>query len=193
MAVRVLIDRPALRTALTERGMSLSDDAAATVVVAHAGALSDARRCCPDARLLAVAHDEAEELAAFAAGADDVARGSDALVSLRAARLLMAGDTMVRVGSLRIDRLTRTAVRGGRMLRLLPREYALLELLARHAGTTVDHATLRRMLFGLPFDPGTNVLAVHVSRVRAVLHRGFAQPMLLTERGRGYRLIADDG
>lgn len=189
MRVRVLIDRPALPAALHALGLPLTDDPCAVVAIVRADALADAH-CCPAARVLAVARDEAEELAALAAGADDAARGSDALVSLRAARLMVPPTTLT-VGTLRLDRLSRTAARAGRALRLLPREYALLEMLARHAGTTVSHAALRREVFGLPFDPGTNLLAVHVSRVRRALDHGQARPMLLTDRGRGYRLIAD--
>ncbi len=66
----------------------------------------------------------------------------------------------------------------------------MLVHLARHAGRTVPHAELRRAVFGLAFDPGTNLLAVHASRLRAALDRGFAWSMLHTDRGRGYRLVA---
>lgn len=189
MAVRVLIDRPALTAALRARGMRLTDDAGAAVAIVRAEALGDAR-CCPAARVLAVARDEAGERAALVAGADDAASGSDALLSLRAARLL-APAPVVRLGSLRIDRLARSATRAGRPIALLPREYALLDRLARSAGQTVSHAELRRALSGLRFDPGTNVLAVHVSRLRGALHRDGAAAILLTDRGRGYRLVDD--
>lgn len=191
MAVRVLIDRPGLRAALRALGLPLSEDSHAGVAIVSALALADAR-CCPAARVLAVARDAAEEYAALLAGADDAACGSDALVSLRARRLLAPPATLT-VGSLRIDRLTRTATRAGRALDLLPREYALLELLARHAGRTVRHVDLCRELLGLPFLPGTNVLAVHVSRLRGALHHGDSRAILLTDRGRGYRLIDDGG
>ena len=99
---------------------------------------------------------------------------------------------MVTIGSLSIDRIARTAARGGRPLALLPREFALLDLLARHCNQTVARAALHEALFGLRFDPGTNVLAVHVSRLRAELERDGRTPMLLTDRGRGYRLVPDD-
>lgn len=190
MAVRVLVDRPALPAALHALGVALTDQPYAGVAIVRADALGDAR-CCPVARVLAVARDEREEVAALMAGADDAACGSDALVSLRAKRLL-GPPTLLTIGSLRIDRLARTAARAGRALALLPREYALLDMLARHAGETVCHAALRRELFGLRFDPGTNVLAVHVSRVRSALDHGGAPPMLLTDRGRGYRLVDDN-
>ena len=189
MVIRLLVDRPTLSAALHAVGVTLTDAPDAAVAIVRAATLGDAR-CCPAARILAIAHDEAEEVAALASGADDAARGSDALVSLRAKRLLALGTTLT-LGSLRIDRLSRTATRGGCPLPLLPREYALLELLARHAGSTVAHADLHRALFGLRFDPGTNVLAVHVSRVRRALTANGASAMLLTDRGRGYRLVAD--
>lgn len=195
MAVRVLINRPALPAALRALGVLLSDAADAAVVVVDAGALDDAR-CCPAARVLAVASDEAQEHAALLAGADDVARGSDALVSLRARRLLAPAATIA-IGTLHLDRVARTATRDGRRLALLPREFALLDLLARHPGTTVHHAELRRELLGLCFHPGTNVLAVHVSRLRRALDgeggggSDGAPAMLRTDRGRGYRLVPD--
>lgn len=191
MAVRVLLDRPELAAALRMLGIPLTDTTQATVAIVHAGALGDAR-CCASARVLAVARDEAEERAALLAGADDATCGSDALVALRARRLL-APPTVIALGSLRIDRIARTATRHGRALALLPREYALLDLLARHAGRTVSHAELRRVLLGLSFHPGTNVLAVHVSRVRRALGDDGAASILRTDRGRGYRLVDDGG
>lgn len=190
MAVRLFVDRPALPPALQALGVALTDAATAAVAIVRAAALTDAR-CCPAARVLAVARDEAEEVAALAAGADDATCGGDALVAFRAKRLLAPAAT-VTLGSLRIDRLARTATRGGRPLALLPREFALLDRLARDAGSTVGHAALHRALFGLRFDPGTNVLAVHVSRVRRALAANGLSAMLLTDRGYGYRLVPDD-
>jgi DNA-binding response OmpR family regulator len=190
MAVRLLVDRPALPAALQDLGVALTDAPTATVAIVRAAALRDAR-CCPSARVLAIAHDEAGEIAALAAGVDDATCGGDALVALRAKRLF-AHATIVTLGSLRIDRLARTASCAGRTLALLPREFALLDLLARDAGSTVGHAALYRGLFGLRFDPGTNVLAVHVSRVRRALAASGMAAMLRTDRGRGYRLVPED-
>ena len=61
---------------------------------------------------------------------------------------------------------------------------------SRAAGRCVGRAELLAAVWGLRFDPGTNVVEVHVSRLRARLDRGFAAPMLVTDKGRGYRLVA---
>ena len=71
---------------------------------------------------------------------------------------------------------------------LRPREYRLLLHLAERAGAVVSQDDLRRAVWGLRFHPGTNLVAVHISRLRAMLDRGFSTPMLLTEKGVGYRL-----
>lgn len=189
MAVCVLIERPTLPAALRAVGLTLVAPPAATVAIVAARALADAR-ACPAARILAVATNESDERAALLAGADDASSGSDTTIALRARRLL-APAAAITIGSLHIDRITRTARRNGCPLSLLPREYALLDLLARHCNQTVTRAQLHQALFGLRFDPGTNVLAVHVSRLRAALEREGGAPMLLTDRGRGYRLIPD--
>ncbi|KQT32034.1 hypothetical protein ASG29_09265 [Sphingomonas sp. Leaf412] len=187
MGVQVLIDRPGVTVALAARGVA----AGQAVLVAHAGAVPSLRLRHPHAAMLAVAADGAGEAAALDAGADDAVAGGapDALVAIRAERLLASRGGW-RVGALSIDPVARDAWREGRRLAPLPREYALLAHLARHAGETVAHADLYRAVFGLRFAPGTNVLAAQVSRLRARLDRGFAFPMLLTDRARGYRLVA---
>lgn len=94
------------------------------------------------------------------------------------------------IGELIIDRIARHVTRAGRKLTLLPREYALLLHLAQHAGQAVLCAALLEAAWGLRFYPGTNVGAVHVPHLRAKLDRGFAAPMLRTDKGVGYRLAA---
>ena len=71
---------------------------------------------------------------------------------------------------------------------MLPREYELLVHLAERADQVVSRRALLDAVWGLRNDPGTNVVQVHVSRLRAKLDRGQPQPMLLSERGKGYRL-----
>lgn len=130
---------------------------------------------------------------AIDAGADDaVAFGASSHeVAARVAALLARSHLpIIGLGTLRIDQLHRTVTRDGRPIELLPREYALLLHLARHAGQCFSRAALLAQIWGLRFDPGTNVVEVHVSRLRAKLDRGFDRPMLITERGRGYRLVA---
>lgn len=190
MAVLLLIDRPGLEKALRLHGVPLAgpEDTPALLIAPAAHCTSLSVRF-PGVSLLAVARDVAEERAALDAGVADAACGDDAVIAVRAARLL-APEGWWHIGDLAIHRVARRATRAGRPLTLLPREYAMLVHLARHAGHTVPHAELRRAVFGLGFDPGTNLLAVHASRLRAALDRGFDWPMLHTDRGRGYRLVA---
>ena len=133
---------------------------------------------------------------ALDAGADDAVteQARDPLVAARVAALIRRcrADRLLEIGSLTIDPVARRASRGGRMLALLPREFAVLLHLAASAGAIVPRAALREAVCGIGFDPGTNVIEVHVSRLRAKLDGHAAVPMLRTERGCGYRLIADD-
>lgn len=153
--------------------------------------LAQVRVAYPSAAVLAVVPDEASEAALLAAGADEVVRAgaSAALVAARAAALAARGMRLV-AGPLTIDLVARTACCDGRRLALREREHALLVALARRAGRTVDHATLRREACGLGFDPGTNLLAVHVSRLRAALAPAAA---IVADKGRGYRLDCGPG
>ena len=80
--------------------------------------------------------------------------------------------------------------RRGTAIELKPREYSLLEYLARNAGRVVTRTMLLEQVWDYHFDPGTNVIDVHVSRLRRKLEEGFGQPILHTVRGAGYRLAA---
>ncbi|MDG5489400.1 response regulator transcription factor [Sphingomonas sp. BGYR3] len=128
-----------------------------------------------------------------AGAADAVTHTADlAEIAARASAILRTPPSpVIGLGGLTIDPVSRAASRDGRPLDLLPREYALLLHLARHAGQCIERTALLAQVWGLRFDPGTNVVAVHVSRLRAKLDRQFDRPMLLTEKGRGYRLVAD--
>lgn len=144
----------------------------------------------PGARWLALADDNATTLAALDDGADDAVSACTwpPLIAARIARL--ARPALLRAGPLVVDPLARRAWRDGRALKLLPREYAVLLHLVQCADRLVTRADLRVAVWGHDFDPGTNVIEVHMSRLRAQLDRD-AAPMLLTERGRGYRLVSD--
>ncbi|MBA15200.1 MAG: DNA-binding response regulator [Sphingomonas sp.] len=107
-----------------------------------------------------------------------------------AARLRSPITQPIKLGELRIDTLHRRATREGQSLALLPREFALLLYLAQRPGACVGRKELHRAIWGLNFDPGTNVIEVHISRLRAKLDRDFATAMLRTEKGQGYRLVA---
>ena len=98
--------------------------------------------------------------------------------------------TLLRVGDLEMDLIGREVRRGGREIDLQPREFQLLEFLMRHAGQSVTRTMLLEKVWEYHFDPQTNVIDVHVSRLRAKLDKGFDRPMLLTVRGAGYRLEA---
>lgn len=127
---------------------------------------------------------------AIDAGADDAVdgRAGPEEIAARLAALTRAPNNRIGVGDLVIDRIQRSAQRAGRPIDLLPREYALLVHLAERAGQVVSRRALLDAVWGLRIDPGTNVVQVHVSRLRAKLDRGQPQPMLLSERGKGYRL-----
>ncbi len=98
--------------------------------------------------------------------------------------------TKLKVGELELDLLARTVSRQGRPIDLLPREFSLLEFLMRHAGQVVTRTMLLESVWDYHFDPQTNVIDVHISRLRHKLDKGFAHPMLQTVRGAGYRLSA---
>lgn len=182
---RLQCETPGLRAALARRGVAVGGDGIVLVT-------DDATiRLAPGPVLLLV--DDARDIAAAldAGAADAVLRASPAdEIAARIAARLRAAAPPIGIGELAIDRIARTVTRAGRALRLLPREYALLVHLAQHAGRTVPRAALLEAVWGLRFDPGTNVVAVHVSRLRAKLDHGFAGAMLHTEKGIGYRLDA---
>ena len=129
---------------------------------------------------------------ALDAGADDAVAhpASAGEVAARLAARLRRRPAPLVLGALEIDLVDRRVTRAGRVIPLLPREYALLLHLARQAGRAASRADLLAGVWGLDFDPGTNVVEVHVSRLRAKLDRGFPAAMLVTESGIGYRLDA---
>jgi two-component system OmpR family response regulator len=101
-----------------------------------------------------------------------------------------ASATTLRVGDLELDLLRREARRGGEKVDLQPREFQLLEFLMRHAGQVVTRTMLLEGVWDYHFDPQTNVIDVHISRLRGKIDRGFDRPLLHTVRGVGYRLDA---
>jgi two-component system OmpR family response regulator len=101
----------------------------------------------------------------------------------------VAGATVkLKAGALEMDLLARSVTRAGREIELLPREFRLLEFLMRHAGQVVTRTMLLENVWDYHFDPQTNVIDVHVSRLRQKLDKGFDKPLLQTVRGAGYRL-----
>ena len=102
-----------------------------------------------------------------------------------------AADAVLKVGDLEMDRLAHKVSRAGRTLDLQPREFRLLEYLMRHANQVVTRTMLLENVWDYHFDPQTNVIDVHVSRLRGKIDRDFHQPLLHTVRGTGYCLRRD--
>jgi two-component system OmpR family response regulator len=98
--------------------------------------------------------------------------------------------TTVRAGDLQIDLLRQSAVRDGKKIPLKPLEFRLLSFLVKHAGAVVTRTMLLESVWGFHFDPHTNIVDTHISRLRAKLDKGFAAPMIETVRGAGYRFNA---
>jgi two-component system, OmpR family, response regulator len=95
-------------------------------------------------------------------------------------------ETVYRVGDLELDRLSHRVTRGDEEITLQPREFRLLEYLMKHAGQVVTRTMLLENVWDYHFDPQTNVIDVHISRLRSKIDKGFAQPLLHTVRGAGY-------
>lgn len=99
-----------------------------------------------------------------------------------------SADTLYKVGDLELDRLAHRVTRGGKEIALQPREFRLLEYLMRHAGQVVTRTMLLENVWDYHFDPQTNVIDVHVSRLRGKIDKGFDTPLLHTVRGAGYMI-----
>ena len=130
------------------------------------------------------------------AGADDYLAKPFAFSELRArldAMTRRAADTadgeasVLRVGDLELNLLRRTARRGGTVIELLPTEYRLLEFMMRHKGQVLTRTMLLERVWDFNFDPTTNVVDVHVSRLRRKLDAA-GPPLIRTLRGAGYML-----
>jgi len=129
------------------------------------------------------------------AGGDDYLTKPFALTELLArlealGRRAVPGETVTRyaVGDLVLDRLTHKVTRAGEAVALQPREFRLLEYLMRNAGQVVTRTMLLEHVWDYHFDPQTNVIDVHISRLRAKIDKGFDRPLLHTVRGAGYMI-----
>ncbi len=189
--VLLQVERPALAAVLAARGVPLWLNGVPEAVVTP---VDDWRSAPPHVPALVLTSDEAEAATAIDDGAEDAVphRTADILIAARLAAWMRRPTPILRLGGLEIDTVARSAIRDGQVLNLLPREYALLLHLTRNAGRTVGRDELLEHVWRLAFDPGTNVVQVHVSRLRARLDRGRSPAMLLTDLGRGYRLVAPD-
>ncbi len=132
------------------------------------------------------------------AGADDYLPKPFAFSELRArVRALArrpppaaAADTALVAGDIRMDLLARTVTRGARTVELLPTEWRLLEYMLRHKGQVLTRTMLLEKVWDFAFDPTTNVVDVHVSRLRRKLEAPGEKPVIRTLRGAGYALDA---
>jgi two-component system OmpR family response regulator len=103
-----------------------------------------------------------------------------------------SAETVLRVDGLEMDLLKRAVTRDGKTLDLQPREFRLLEYLMRHAGQVVTRTMLLEYVWDFHFDPHTNVVETHISRIRAKVDKPFDAPLIHTVRGAGYCLRAQD-
>jgi two-component system OmpR family response regulator len=99
-----------------------------------------------------------------------------------------AEETSYRVADLELNRLSRVVTRGSTEIDLQPREFRLLEYLMKHPGQVVTRTMLLENVWDYHFDPQTNVIDVHISRLRSKIDKGFSQPLLHTVRGAGYMI-----
>ncbi|RQS16029.1 DNA-binding response regulator [Burkholderia sp. Bp9002] len=97
-------------------------------------------------------------------------------------------ETTLQVGPLELDLITRCIRRDGREITLLPTEYRVLEFMMRHAHRTITRSMMFEAVWGYRFDPGTNIIDVHMRRLRAKIDPTGVAPMIQTVRGSGYRL-----
>lgn len=97
-------------------------------------------------------------------------------------------ETVYRTGDLELDRLRHSVTRAGKPVPLQPREFRLLEYLMKHAGQVVTRTMLLENVWDYHFDPQTNVIDVHISRLRSKIDKGFGEPLLHTVRGAGYMI-----
>lgn len=149
--------------------------------------------------ILSARGDVDERVMGLRAGSDDYLAKPVALSELlarvealgRRGSLADAPVTQFRVGDLSIDLVGRRVERSGTAIDLTQREFSILELLARHEGRIVTRSMLLEHVWNYRFDPQTNVIDQHLSRLRQKLERGFDKPLIHTVRGSGYMLRAE--
>ena len=139
-----------------------------------------------------------DRVAGLEAGADDYLVKPFAFAELLARvgalarRPPLMATTALSVGDLEVDLLSRTVVRGGKRIELLAQEFKILEYLMRHAGEIVTRTMLLEKVWDFHFDPKTNIVETHISRLRSKIDKGFEKPLLHTVRGAGYVIRSPD-
>jgi two-component system, OmpR family, response regulator len=146
--------------------------------------------------VLSALSDVEDRVTGLRAGCDDYLTKpfafSELLARLEALTRRSSAETRLKVDDLEMDLIAREVTRAGRTIELLPREFRLLEYLMRHADHIVTRTMLLEKVWDHHFDPQTNVIDVHVSRLRQKIDRGFDHPLLHTVRGAGYTLRLPD-
>jgi two-component system, OmpR family, response regulator len=145
--------------------------------------------------ILSALSDVDERVKGLRAGGDDYLAKPYAFAELLARVEGMARrgvdanqDTKLKACDLEVDLLTRTVSRNGKPILIQPREFKLLEYLVRNAGHIVTRTMLLENVWDYHFDPQTNVIDVHISRLRSKIDKGFDEPLLQTVRGAGYMI-----
>jgi two-component system OmpR family response regulator len=139
-----------------------------------------------------------DRVAGFDAGGDDYLVKPFAFAELLARvgalarRPPMVATTSLSVGDLEMDLLARTVTRAGKRIELLAQEFKILEYLLRHAGEVVTRTMLLEKVWDFHFDPKTNIVETHISRLRSKIDKGFGRPLLHTVRGAGYVIRAPE-
>lgn len=159
-----------------------------------------AQGCRTPALLLTAMARVEDRVAGLEEGADDYLVKPFAFAEL-AARVNALGrrpaladaQTLLRVGTIELDVLRREVRRDGRTIELQPREFSLLEQLMRNADRVVTRTMLLDRVWNFGFDPKTNIVESHMSRLRTKLNDGFATSAIRTVRGAGYVLTSDVG
>jgi two-component system OmpR family response regulator len=136
-----------------------------------------------------------DRVSGLQAGADDYLTKPFSFAELQARvevlsrrRRETSAPTTLSVEGLKMDLLHQRVTRDGQLINLQPREYKLLEYLLRNVGQVVTRTMLLEHVWGYHFDPQTNVIDVHISRLRQKIDKGFEAPLLATVRGAGYML-----
>ncbi len=104
----------------------------------------------------------------------------------------MVSESVLLVGDLELNRIRRTVTRAAQEISIQPREFALLEYLMENAGRLVTRTMLLENVWGFHFDPKTNIVETHISRLRSKVDRGFDIELIRTMRGAGYMICAPD-
>ena len=147
--------------------------------------------------LILTALDDPEDvICGLNCGADDyLQKPFDFKILLARIRALLrrtnqSTDSTIRVGDLTLNLLDHTANRGGRLIRLTSKEYALLELLMTHPGRTISRHAIAERVWDEAFDPFSNVIDVYVNRLRKKVDQGFDNHLIQTRRSEGYVLAS---